>query len=281
MNCVERRPVVSCVTARCPLFVGEREAGSNAGNAIFSSIPTTFQVHFFHKDAATMNMIRRGFIAGLAVAAMGLCTSSAKADIWGTSYATGNQSVVITDTGLGVGFTSGGQYAAEYGTTLASNSSGLNPTSYTSYCVDLTHETAGYTQLDPALPLGQLPTVTAFPAGTTVASDDPSFGRAAWIADTYGRSPANDVTQAAVQIAIWKAMYETNSSDYANLSAGSITFSSMGTGVATLAASYLSASLSAGGGSNFAIDQAQWVNYLDSDGSHPQFQLMPVWPAKP
>jgi len=219
-----------------------------------------------------MNMIRRSFIAGFAIAAMVLCTSSAKAQFtYGTSYAaTGSGSVTITDTTV-PGFTSGGYYD-QYGTTLATSSGGAGATPFISYCVDISHSTAGYTALDtPALPI-----VTAFPSGTTVGTDVNGFGRAAWIADTYGIG-ATGVTQAAVQIAIWKAEYETTAADYANLGAGFITFTgdSYGGGALTAATTMLNASLTAGSG-NFAIGKAEWVNYYDSDGSHAQFQLIPV-----
>lgn len=217
-----------------------------------------------------MNMIRRSFIAGLAIAAMVLCTSSAKAQFtYGTSYAaTGSGSVTIT-TSLS-GFSSGGYYD-QYGTTLATSIGGAGATPFLSYCVDLTHSTAGYTALDtPALPI-----VTAFPSGTTVGTDVNGFGRAAWIADTYGIGATGE-TQAAVQIAVWKAEFETTT-HYADLSQGSITFTgdSYGGGALTAATTMLNASLTAGSG-NFAIGKAEWVNYFDSDGSHAQFQLIPV-----
>jgi hypothetical protein len=270
---VERNLVGSAIPARCLSFAGDRKAGSSASDRRFSSIAATFQVPISLKDASTMNMIRRGFIAGIAVAAMALSSTAARADLFGKGLvAAGSQTVGVVDATLGISNT----FNTEYHTLLSPNASGTPSTDYISYCVDLLHGLPGtFTQLDNnpfgGPPPGPLPLTNTFPSATSPDNgqvDAASFGRAAWIANAFGLGTPSDLVRSAVQIAIWKTEYESNPADYTNMGAGSISFSGNAAAIA-LAQSYLITA-------NRQTSYALWVDYVDINGTHQQHQLIPV-----
>ena len=130
-----------------------------------------------------MRSVRQLFMAvGLSFVVAALATSSARADMFGSSavLSGANQAITITDTAVGGGdFESGQTYWAEYQTSLSSSSTGAGSTTYLSYCVDLAHGIPGaYTQT--ALTL-----TNQFSAGVdNYTTNLNSFGQAAYIANT-------------------------------------------------------------------------------------------------
>ncbi len=224
-----------------------------------------------------MTMLRHCFIAGLASTAMMLGTASSKADTY--SYATtgvggaGNYADINANVN---GSTLNGLYYDQYVTSLATSSSGANAETYRSFCVDMFHEVStSYSALasSNALPLASAfggNTGTTAPAGISNAA----LGAAAWIVNTFGYGNLTDAQWAGVQIASWKAEFETISTDRTNLSQGNVTFTGGSSQAAlTYAAQYLAAWANAG----YATSSAILVNYAsDSSGNHYQYQLIAV-----
>ena len=196
-----------------------------------------------------MTMLRHCFIAGLASTAMMLGTASSKADTY--SYATtsvGGPQLRKHQCDSVNGNTMNGSYYDQYVTTLATSTSGANAVTTRSFCVDLFHDvSSSYSALaNTALPLASAfgsNTGTTAPAGISNAA----LGAAAWIVNTFGYGNLTDAQWAGVQIASWKAEFETNSTDRTNLSQGNVQFSG-GTSQAALtyAAQYLAAWANAG-----------------------------------
>lgn len=237
---------------------------------------------------------RHVLLAGLALAAAILVTPSARADIYGTSTYLGGHTISINGTLNNPDSTSesfSGGYYTTYGTTLTGDSS----YSGISYCVDLTHSTGSSAKLADSTEVanGPLPLTNSFAnltsSPTNVATDNAGFGRAAWIANTFGAGLSNGATMAAVQIAVWVAEYASSSWSYVGAagnitsitanggSYGTVTFSGNKTDLSK-AYTYLTTSMTAGGGSNFATASAYWVDYEKVTGGHHQFQLITAVP---
>jgi len=223
-----------------------------------------------------MTILRHCFIAGLASTAMLLGTASSKADTY--SYATtsvgGAGNYVDINANVN-GSTLNGLYYDQYVTSLATSSSGANAETYRSFCVDLFHDVStSYS----ALASNPLPLASAFgvTTGTTAPAgiSNAALGAAAWIVNTFGYGNLTDAQWAGVQIASWKAEFETNSADRTNLSQGNVTFTGGSSQAAlTYAAQYLAAWANAG----YATSSAILVNYAsDSSGNHYQYQLIAV-----
>jgi hypothetical protein len=227
------------------------------------------------KDVQSMKTLRSAFPLGLAISAMMLLSAAAKADIYGS---TGVRSGAET---IGINYATGGlngTYSADYYTDLSSNSSGTPHTYYDSFCVDLLHEaTTTYTKLGTtALPV--LPVTNTYATGgyTTTPNGAASFGWAAWLADHYYYSANNMDKQAGLQIAIWKILYETQTTYENNLSHGDITFSGNSNAMAA-AVNYINDWITAGKPS----DNAYIVNYSGTESGHAQYQLLPVSAPEP
>ena len=233
-----------------------------------------------------MTMSRQCFIVGLATTAMMLGTASSKADTYATTSVGGAANYVdinATVTTSAGTYTLNGNYYDQYVTSLATSSSGANAASYRSFCVDLFHDVStSYT----ALATNPLPLASAFggTTGTTAPAgiSNTALGAAAWIINSFGSGSLTDDQWAGVQIASWKAEFETNSADLANLKLnnvayldqGNVQFSG-GSSQAALndAAQYLAAWANAG----YASSSAMLVNYVsDGNEDHFQYQLIPV-----
>jgi hypothetical protein len=233
-----------------------------------------------------MTMLKHCFIAGLASAAMMLGTASSKADTYATSsvggagYYVDINATVSTNAGT---YTLNGNYYDQYVTSIASSANGANARTYRSFCVDLFHDVSSSYS---ALASNPLPLASAFggTTGTTAPAgiSNAALGAAAWIINTFGTGNLTDAQWAGVQIASWKAEFETNSADLANLKQGNVASLSQGyvqfTGGSSQAAlsdaaQYLAAWANAG----YATSSAILVNFAsDSNGNHYQYQLIPV-----
>jgi len=228
-----------------------------------------------------MTMLRHCFIAGLASTAMMLWTASSKADTY--TYATtsvggaGNYVDINATVGTGAQtYTLSGNYYDQYVTSIASSANGADAQTFRSFCVDLFHDvSSSYSALyaNNPLPLASEfsgTTGTTAPAGISNAA----LEAAAWIINTFGYGNLTDDQWAGVQIASWKAEFETNSSYRTDLSNGNVTFTGGSSQAAlTDAAQYLDAWANAG----YATSSAILVNYAsDSNGNHYQYQLIPV-----
>jgi len=230
-----------------------------------------------------MTMLRHCFIVGLASTAMMLGTAFSKADTY--SYATtGIGSVGGAPTEyIGIsasvnGSTMNGLYYDQYVTSLATSSSGAGAVTYRSFCVDLFHDVSSSYS---ALASNPLPLASAFGGtGTSAtfttapASINPNnLGAAAWIVNTFGYGNLTNDQWAGVQIAVWKAEFETDS-NY-NLNQGNVRFSvgsSTSSTALTDAAIYLAAWTKAG----YATSSAILVNYATVNLNHYQYQLIAV-----
>ena len=86
-----------------------------------------------------------------------------------------------------------------------------------------------------------------------------NIGAAGWLANTYKNSANDGVSKAALQLAIWEAIYDNDG----NLSTGNfkvLNLSTLNSSVKTLAQTYLSAALSAGNG-QFAQSLVTFINF--------------------
>jgi len=216
-----------------------------------------------------MKTLRSAFPLGLAISAMMLLSAAAKADMYGsTGVRSGSETVGINYPGH-----LNGTYYADYYTDLSPNSSGTPHTYYNSFCVDLLHEaTTTYTKLGTtALP--SLPVTNTYATGgyTTTPNGAASFGWAAWLADHYYYSANTMDKQAGLQIAIWKILYETQTTYENNLSQGDITFSGNSNAMSA-AVNYINDWITAAKPS----DNAYLVNYSGTESGHAQYQLLPA-----
>jgi len=235
-----------------------------------------------------MTMSRHCFIVGLASTAMMLGTAFSKADTY--TYATTNvggaanyvdiNATVSTSAGT---YTLNGNYYDQYATTLATSSSGANAGTYRSFCVDLFHDVStSYS----ALASNPLPLAGAFggTTGTTAPAgiSNTALGAAAWIVNTFGYGSLSNDQWAGVQIASWKAEFETNSADLTNLKLDNVAYLSQGNvqfsgGSSQSALNYAAQDLAAWANAGYATSSAILVNYVsDCDGNHYQYQLIPV-----
>lgn len=153
--------------------------------------------------------------------------SAAVIDFGGTGLGVEGSTFTYNGSGIGTFF------AGELNWTWTSGMpTGYSPSFY-SYCVDLFHS------------LGNPQDVTVKSTDTLVVSGvADAGGKAAWLFNTYSASvhASGDATNgAALQIAIWEALYDTS----ANLSEGHLTVSTIA-GVATQAMIYLNALYSDG-----------------------------------
>ena len=233
------------------------------------------------EDSRTMTMLRHCFIAGLASTAMMLGTAFSKADTY--SYATtsvGGPNWVNISASVN-GNTMSGSYYDQYVTTLATSSSGANAVTTQSFCVDLFHDVSSSYS---ALANTALPLASAF-GGTTTAPagiNPTALGTAAWIVNTFGYGNLTDAQWAGVQIASWKAEFETNSTDLANLKLDNVAYLSQGNvqfsgGSSQAALTYAAQYLAAWANAGYATSSAILVNYAsDSSGNHYQYQLIAV-----
>jgi hypothetical protein len=91
------------------------------------------------------------------------------------------------------------------------------------------------------------------------------LGRAGWLLEQFGVGILSDDQRAGLQIAIWKAEYETQvnvSSHGADLTLGAITFYNFGTtAAAAYAVSYLTQDLTSNHGAFGHVNDAHWVSY--------------------
>jgi hypothetical protein len=223
-------------------------------------------------------MIRRRFLvlAGVTALAFAMANSTAQAGL--TAYSTEN--------GGGAGVTISLTTASPLGNPLSTTASsftthfstdgGITYTSKTTYCVDLYHYTSGPVD-------AQVINANTFAANTstnyttsqntqTDAYSQAGLGRAAWLVSTYANSTG--VNQAALQIAVWKAEYETHhagfSASYASLTSGDAQFATDAL-TQNQAQLYLLGSLLAGGG-QYATMNGYWVS-MHKDGNITQDQL--------
>jgi hypothetical protein len=222
-----------------------------------------------------MIISKHGIIAGLACIAMMLCSTSAQADNY--SYAktvVGGPNWVNISASVN-GNTMNGSYYDQYSTSLATSSSGANAVSYRSFCVDLFHDISSsqYSALATSNPV--LANAFGGTTGTTAPAgiSNSALGIAAWIVNHFGQGTLTNDQWAGVQIASWKAEFETNANYRTDLSHGNVTFTG-GSSSAALAdaASYLAAWKNAG----YATSSALLVNYATVNGNHYQYQLIPV-----
>ncbi len=215
-------------------------------------------------------------LAGLASAAMMLCTASTRADSYSYAETNVGGAANYVDISANVnGSTLNGLYYDQYATTLATSASGANSATFRSFCVDMFHEvsTSFSSLASSPLPLASSfggTTGTTAPAGINPAA----LGAAAWIINTFGQGTITDAQWAGIQIASWKAEFETNMADRTNLGAGNVRFSGGSSSASlTYAAQYLAAWASAG----YASSSALLVNYAsNSQGAHYQYQLIAV-----
>jgi hypothetical protein len=222
-----------------------------------------------------MTMLRHRFIAGLATSAMILWAASSKADSYSYAETIVGGAANSVDINATIGaYSVNGTYYDQYSTTLATTSSGANAEMLISFCVDMFHALpTSYS----ALASNPLPLASAFggTTGTTAPGgiSDAALGAAAWIVNTFGYGNLTDAQWAGVQIAVWKAEFET-SSDRTDLSQGNVEFSGGSSPEAlTYAAQYLAAWANAG----YATSSATLVKYAsDCSGDHFQYQLIAV-----
>ena len=205
-------------------------------------------------------------------------SAAAKADIYGsTGVRAGSETVGIKYTDPTTHATLlNGTYYADYYTDLSSNASGTPHTYYDSFCVDLLHEaTTTYTKLGTTT----LPVTNTYAIGgyTPTPNGAASFGWAAWLADHYYYSANTMDKQAGLQIAIWKILYETQTTYENDLSHhGDITFSG-NSSTMSAAANYINDWITAGKPSG----NAYLVNYSGTESGHAQYQLLPVRSPEP
>jgi hypothetical protein len=174
--------------------------------------------------------------------------------------------------------------ANSFTTTLTS---GPTTTTVETYCIDLYH----YTSSD-------FVAVTPYAASSFAANMSSNYqnsqntlntpnttyfqeglGRAAWLVNTYGA--ASNLNRAGLQIAIWKSIYEESGNVAASgavLNAGSIRFSNVDSAVKTAAEGYLHASISAAGGSAYAVATGNWLSFAKA-GNQTQDQIARLLPA--
>lgn len=149
-----------------------------------------------------------------------------------------------------------------------------------SYCVDLFHYTnpSHYTTVNT---VNNASNFTASSKNTLNLSYSlAGLGRAAWLVNTYANQ--TDVNKAALQVAVWKAIYEEEenvSSMGSSLTTGSITFSDLSTSTKNKAIDYLTVSLNIGG-NTYASDTGTWLSFAKS-GNYTQDQIVAVSTPEP
>jgi len=235
-----------------------------------------------------MKLSRRTIAAVLAVSAMSLCSVPSRGDQYGSTGVLGtSETVTITSAVIGGTET----VWTNYQTSLGTSSDGVNftgtPTTYNTFCVDITHEAA--TALNVlATPTPPLTSSYSGGSATNPGTANNAFGYAAWLANNYSSTATTADQQAGLQIAIWKLLYETTSLNYSQLGVaalgdGSIQFSpstySPGTGPNTLsdAYGYIMDWINHGKQSS----SAYLVNYATTDGDHAQYQMIAVPTPEP
>jgi hypothetical protein len=192
-----------------------------------------------------------------------LATSSAHAQYYGVTNFYGGSNVTVTDHNLSY---SESTLAGPFTTTISQN--GSTPLySMTTYCVDLFHYINGSSygtnegyQAANLIYANNFSVLGAnggrnFGTGSGIASPTATqlggLGRAAWLVDNQTSLAAltgGVIDQAALQLAVWKAEYETDQTNFANVSGGAITFSGNATMLAD-ATRYLQFDLNQNGGS--------------------------------
>jgi hypothetical protein len=170
-----------------------------------------------------------------------------------------------------------GTLSNNFTTSLSSVVSGSPVTATVeTYCIDIYHTNNGIQgSNDPTFQQVELISGSSFAVASTqaAAGRDTGFGtasttyelaglgRAAWLVNTF--STAQGVDKVALQLAVWKAEYEgeTDSGNYANLLAGTISFTGINPNsqVGIDATNYLLASLN--GGSTYSTGTGIWVSY--------------------
>lgn len=152
------------------------------------------------------------------------------------------------------GFESGSYYAGQF--VWSSNDPNLGSPVLT-YCVDILHEVESTQQV----------AVDSTDNMPTLAQD--GGGKAAWLLDTFASSVTTGVQAAALQVAIWEAIYDNNH-DVTSGVFSIVTDSSAYTGayeaqlIATQATSYLN-QLFYGNG-QYHTDTAVWLDALANGG---------------
>jgi hypothetical protein len=217
---------------------------------------------------------RKILIASFAGIAMLFAAALAKADTYASTHVAGAGNYVNINANVN-GSTLTGLYYDQYATTIATSSTGAGAQTYRSFCVDMFH---GASSSYSALANSPLPIAGSFggTTGTTApAGINPvALGAAAWIVNTFGLGNLTDAQWAGVQIASWKAEFETNAADRTTLNQGNVQFTGGSSQSAlTYAAQYLAAWANAG----YATSSAILVNYAsDANGNHFQYQLIAV-----
>jgi hypothetical protein len=223
-----------------------------------------------------MTSKQRHLAAGLiAIGVLGSASVS-QAQVIYTGYGqtdfnyTGAPTVTVNAPGVANGGHEG-TLSNDFLTLLSSNSLGTSPTSIETYCIDIYH-----TNNQGALPFqsveliqGQTYSATRDNPTDTSTYGQQGLGRAAWLVNNYQNDP--NVDKVALQLAIWKAEYETqgDSANFLNLTSNLATvyFTNFGgltslqlTNVLADATAYLTASVAAGGG-QYAVAKGIWVSY--------------------
>jgi hypothetical protein len=211
----------------------------------------------------------------------GLAAPSAHAGLTGKSVEnSGGVSVTIHDPSSPLANAMGNIVTLTGSQTTYINN-GTTTTTYQTYCVDLYHYTnSSYVAVQEIANTNTFATNTS--SNYTNSPDTPNtaygqagLGRAAWLVNMFANHAGVD--RAALQIAIWKAEYETNLSDYDKLSAGIITFSGLSTAVQADAKSYLDQSWTAGGGQFASSTAYVWFSFTKG-GNYTQDQIAAAVP---
>ncbi len=206
--------------------------------------------------------MRKILLLGLVVLTLA-CPSRANAD-----------SLAFAGTGKGVGgITIGGSlvnisnvFAGELDWTWLSAPPAGFDSSIVTYCVDILNDVTSTQDMT------VLSTDLLTPATSTDVTPDAGM-KAAWLFNTFAAdvdSSGTDAQAAGLQIAIWKALYDTD----ASLTTGNVTFSGLSSDVALAATSYLQALYYAPG--VYHTSTAVWLDALDPPRGAGQDQITGV-----
>ena len=217
----------------------------------------------------------RHLLAGLVAVGSVCAASSAHAQLYGlTSFNHEDVGVTINVPGK----PSENTLANSFVTSLSNSSSGPATSSIETYCIDIYHPNNGHHgDNNSSYQEVRLITSSTYDATRDNPNDTSTYGagglgRAAWFVNNTttlaAQTPGGVLDKPALQLAIWKAEYETqaDTGNYASLGAGTISFSTDPMSqVGKDAIAYLTASLAAGtapnGTSSYATSIGTWVSY--------------------